>query len=106
MSFNSQLITYNIPVAPIEFEVISADISVYLGPSATVRATIDDNNGCPIRVYQITAPRKLTPIEHEDLEKDSERWEEEFIRLLKKNSGGSMLLCCSLHLSRMQRVSW
>jgi hypothetical protein len=95
MSSNSQLITYNIPIAPIDINVLRADISVYLGPLATVKAVIDDNNGRPMHVYQITALRRLTPIEREDLEKDSEKWQEEFIKLLKAKSGGSMLQCYS-----------
>ncbi|KAF2798618.1 hypothetical protein K505DRAFT_357375 [Melanomma pulvis-pyrius CBS 109.77] len=103
MSSNSQLITYNIPVSFIDINVLREDISVYLGPLATVEPAIDDNNGRPMRVYQITAPRKLTPIELEDLEKDTEKWDEEYIKLLKRTPRGNFEYKDSeIHRARME----
>lgn len=86
-----QLITYNININSIGFDVISADLSVYLGPLATVETVIIENNGCPKRVYQITAPRKLSYMERADLEKDTERWKRQYVKILVGKVEGGML---------------
>ena len=69
---------YFVPRDGIDREVITADISRYLGNDALVRpGTYQDDSGRPIQGYFITAYRNLTMAMIADLKNDSARWDQE-----------------------------
>ncbi|KAH6962646.1 hypothetical protein BKA56DRAFT_177024 [Ilyonectria sp. MPI-CAGE-AT-0026] len=93
---------YFVPRDGIDREVISADITLYLGDDALVRPGHYENpqTGQVVQGYYINAYRSLTTAMIEDIKADSARWDSERRAQTSRNATGVQYPYSETHQSR------